>query len=104
MTEPCQARRHASEPPCGRVHRPNSTIAGIHAAMVARQQEREGRYRRKVGTEADWCGHALGARYIRGGVTDTWPCRRCGVGFEGTRHDDGGGPVRVGCCRGEDCR
>ncbi len=104
MTEPCQARRHTSDPPCGKVHRPNSTIAGIHAAMVRRRAEEEARYRRTVGTAADWCGHHLGGTYSRGGISDLWPCRRCGIGCEGTRQDDGGWPEAKGCCRGEDCQ
>jgi hypothetical protein len=104
MTDPCQARRHTYDTPCGKVHRPGSAIGVRHAEMVKSREEHEARYRRTVGTEADWCGHVLGARYTRGGVTDTWPCLKCGLGCEGTRKDDGDGGHRIGCCRGEECR
>lgn len=104
MTDPCQSRRHATDPPCGKIHRPGSYAGRKCAERIERRHEYEERYRRKVGTAADWCGHALGARYTRGGVTDTWPCGKCGLGCQGTRTDDGGGPERMGCCRGEECR
>lgn len=104
MTEPCQARRHATDPPCGKVHRPGSQSARRCARLIRSEQERVEKYRRKVGTAADWCGHHMGAAYTRGGVTDLWPCETCGIGCQGTRQDDGGWPETKGCCRGEDCR
>ncbi len=104
MTEPCQARRHTYDEPCGKVHRPGSAIAERHARSVAWREQEEARYRRTVGTADDWCGHALGTYYTRGGVTDLWPCQQCGIGCQGTRTDDGGQPERRGCCRGEDCQ
>ncbi len=104
MTELCTARRHTTDPPCGKVHRPGSAIGERHARLVEWRTEQEARYVRTVGTPADWCVHNLGATYRRGGVTDLWPCEQCGIGCQGTRRDDGGGPERVVCCRGEDCR
>ncbi len=104
MTEPCQARRYPDDPPCGKVHRPGSQAAQKCACLIKFREELEERYRRKVGTAADWCGHHLGGVYRFGGVTALWPCEQCGIGCQGTRHDDGGQPERKGCCRGEDCR
>lgn len=104
MTDPCQARRHTNDSPCGKVHRPGSAVGERHARMVKGQQEREERLRRKVGTAEDWCGHNLGGAYTRGGYTDTWPCETCGLGCQGTRQDDGDGVRLIGCCRGEECR
>ncbi len=104
MTEPCQSRRYPGDPPCGKIHRPGSQAARRCADLNRHQEERAEKLRRKVGTPADWCVHNLGATYRRGGVTDLWPCEQCGIGCEGTRRDDGGGPERVVCCRGEECR